>query len=207
MRKLLLPIVLVVVALIGGMLRPQSIGATFTPSMIKSIQQVTVTIPNGTLSATATITAIIPGNTLLVYQGQDSPEPAYLLCSAAIGSIQDATHIVATRPTACGNGASNWNGVVVEFLGNFVKSQGCGNISIANAATSGAATITSVNTAKTIVEQTGMNLNPGSSADVPTEYLSALTLSNATTISASRQSASNTNTVNESVGYCYLEAQ
>lgn len=178
---------------------------SYIPTPIKSIQQVAIAC--GGLSAVATISPVIVGASLLIYQGHQSQDAGGAL------NFDDFAYGLLTNPTTVtvakqGNGALGgqvvWNGMVVEFLQNFVKSQGSGTIAIPDGSASATVTIPSVNTGKTILVFTGQS----NANNVNTGRMNALcatvALTNGTTITAARLAAAVTLT-GLLVGYHYLE--
>lgn len=82
-----------------------------------------------------------------------------------------------------------------------IKSVQYGTVVIGAGATSATATISSVTTSKSVVVFLGFQ--ESSSAATPQTYLAYLTLTNATTVTATRQASGDTLTV----GFCVVEFQ
>lgn len=187
--------------------------ATYIPTPVQSVQAATATFAGATTTATATLGTTLKSaaNAVLIWDGLSSGANSGLYSPAAwvSGTITNTTTITATSQGAPRNG-DYYRGEVVEFLAFFVKSSGCGSISIANGSNSNTATITSVNTAKAIVALTGMTANSTVTLDgahsIEPNVQADVTLTNATTITANWKYDS-TNSVPQSrtVGYCYVE--
>lgn len=217
MRKLIWAIVALGLVGLGRWGTP--LEATFIPSPVKSIQQVSIAFA-GANTAAAVITAIVPGNSILMYQGHVSADnvSALVPCDAfMLGTITDATHITAisggTGATCAPTAAAKYNAVVVEYIPQFIKSQGCGTIAPADGASTGTATITAVVVAKTIVALTGfgqlaagapMTMGGLGGQNVATQLGWLLTLTNTTTITATGTTLSTPSGLRR-IGYCYLE--
>lgn len=182
----------------------QDVSATYVPTPIKSIQQVSIAV-SGTTN-TATISSIVTGSSLLVYQGHTSTDAGGALNfdDFGYGTITNATTITAAKQGSGASGAIIWRGVVVEYLQNFTRSQGCSTIAIADGSTSNTATIASVTTSKTVVAFTGASNANATNTALLTEILPVASLTNATTITAARNSTAAAGT-SLLAGYCYLE--
>jgi hypothetical protein len=170
--------------------------ATYTPTPIKSLQQVVIALASAT-SNTATLSpTVVAANSILIYQGHDSDEgTGFTHGNGWIkGALTNGTTVTATAGVAADG---SYNGAVVEFIPQFVKSSGCGTLT-----PSGTATITAVNVAKTLVSTTGYTntYNTSSSVGVNGAVI-RVTLTNATTITANAQG----NNGGLTIGYCYLE--
>jgi len=82
---------------------------------IKSIQTGTITIPNASLTATVTITAVTLGKAFLLNGGTVANAPAATLDNNMIGlTLTNSTTITATRINSSGAPLTNWT--VVEFF-------------------------------------------------------------------------------------------
>jgi len=167
----------------GGMVRLW--GAS---SGIKNVQYGTITVNGGT----ATITEVVVANSILFFLGND--------CGDASGAAYGFSSLVFTSPTVItfSTGANSNVGsfCVLEFVPGFIKSAGSGTVTMTGVG-SATVTIPSVNTSKTFVTYIGHGSNDGTS----TAQWGRLALTNSTTITASRQLASNTTNVR----YSYLE--
>lgn len=181
-------------------------GAVASGSAIKSIQYVSILIASGAGSATATITAVVTANSLLMCLGITTDGG-----NAAVGTwtvnavLTNTTTITATKGGGFTGSNTTWVGVVIEFNSSFVKSSGTGSISILDAGTSATATITAVVTSKCILASTGMTNASVGLAYSPSVYNYSLTLTNTTTITAAVNANSGGNTRTEAVGYSYVE--
>jgi hypothetical protein len=157
-------------------------------SGIKNIQYGTCSGNGGT----AAITAVVVENSILFSLGADCGD------NTAISSgFNSFTFTSSTLITFSCQGAGNVGSFcVLEFVPGFIKSAGSGGIAMASVG-SATVTIPSVNTSKTFVTYIGHTTNDGT----PTAMFGRLALTNSTTITASRQFASNTTAVR----YSYLE--
>lgn len=180
---------------------------SYIPTPIKSIQQVVISLTAG--SGTATLsTAVVPGASLLIFQGLVSNDNTAQLGfdDFATAVLTNSTTVTATRQGG-GTWALTWYGVVIEYLQTFVKSVGGGTIAIADGASSNTATITAVDPAKTLVVCTGWqnaNSNPSSAESKWVEVVGAVSLTNATTITGNRGGTALSGTSCQ-VGYRYIE--
>lgn len=171
----------------------------FQPGILNSSTQAgTITISSGS-SATGTISAVTPGQALVVanftYQGN----------AGSTGLISaNATLTNGTTITATINGSASQPTTiyytVVEFKAINIRSMNRGTITIATSATSNTAAITAVNINKAITNYTG-STSAGSTN--PATSSAAISLANATTPTATREASSGSLTL--TVGYEILE--
>jgi hypothetical protein len=174
--------------------------ATYTPSAIKSITPVTITIAAAAGTNTQTV-AVTAANSVLVFNGQIHSSSVGPDSAWVNGTITNGTTITANRLNF--NGSSTYNATLIEFLGSFVKSQQCNTIALADTVASNTATISAVTTSKTMLAYTGVTTNQGSGTSLTpnVSQFAKLVLTNSTTITADRSNAIDT----LNVGYCYLE--
>ena len=169
-------------AAMGGM-----VGLWGASSAVKNIQYGTITG-----SSTATISTVVVENSIILWGGNDTSDNS--------ATTSGFSSCVLTNSTTVSLAATAVNNVgafcVLEFLPGMVKSAGSGQISV-NGVNSATATITSVNTSKTILTFLGQTTNDGT----PSAQWCRLALTNSTTITASR--TFNSNLVN--IRYSYLE--
>lgn len=179
--------------------------AGYIPTPVKSVQQVSVSVAAAAITGSATITAVVTGNSLIVYQGifTDDSGNAFGCQDWMIGAFSSTTTITATKGSTCSTFNNNYKAVVIEFLGNFVKSSGNGVIAIADGSTSNTAPITSVNTAKMAVAYTGQKNNTAALTTAREDFVT-VSWTNATTITAAR-GATSSNLNNLNAGYNYVE--
>lgn len=88
-----------------------------------------------------------------------------------------------------------------SLLASVVKSIQYGSVSIAGSASSGTATVTSVNTAKAVLLHLGVKGPAGGSPSIQ-DAQAALTLTDATTVTAQRQTSFTSGLV---VNFCLVE--
>lgn len=158
--------------------------------LVRSIQTGTITI-TGT-SASATITAVNTAHSVLINLGSNAPgsDTSFGHDTYGVGmTLASATSVSA----GCGAASANdptCRFAVIEFWPNtpitaarLIRSIQYGSIN--SSSTSANATVTSVNTAKSILLHLGTisNATPSEGADT---YMTALTLSNATTVNVSK---------------------
>ena len=176
-----------------GMMNP-----AFGGSIISSIQQVKVTIAAASTSGTATITSVDTTRTAIFFQGcgtseLTSPAKCYSRCT-----LTNATTVTVTRNTQANTGTVTLQCLVVEFAASAITRVQYGTITM-TAATSNTATITSVDTSKSVCLYLGWTTTMTTTSAL--ECSPTLVLTNATTVTASRGSATN----NTTASYCVLE--
>jgi len=169
-------------------------------SYINSIQTFAVTIGASGTSNTATITSVNTSNAVIFFGGFSSAETSTTYESfAARAELTNATTVTAYRDTSTSNTITVY-GTVVEFTSAAIASVQAGTITIATSATSGTATISSVSTSNSAVFYLGFTCHGviNSSANC----CPAIALTNATTVTASRNTSSSGESV--TVGYCVV---
>src|SRR5581483_6763763 len=131
--------------------------ATYFPTPVKSVQQVSITIGTSSATGTATVTSVTPAASLLVFQGTTTADTnPYYGINTAYGTITNATTVTATRGFAFTLATTVYNAVLVEFLPQFVKSQKCGTRGLGARATAATGpTASAVVPTKTVVANTG----------------------------------------------------
>jgi hypothetical protein len=173
------------------------LGATYIPTPIKSITAISIT-PGGVGSATQAVsvtkTASILYNAGMQGSGNDESN-----------AFQYAVITSDSVVTATSNGNTTaWKGQLIEFVQQFVKSEGCGTATIAATTNTGTASFSpNVTTGKTLLSVTGYftAFVVGSAARVA-ESSATFTASTITfTRAANLGSAGDAQTV----GYCYVE--
>ena len=151
-------------------------------SLIKSVQAGTIVI-SGAASATATITAVVPANAIVLYLGASHTSGAETGGHRTMVrvALTNATTVTGTVGAASSNTVLSY--VVVEFWPGVIKSIQAGTISLATTTVSATATITAVTTAKSALFPVGWsnNLDP-----FLAESICRVALTNATTVTATK---------------------
>jgi len=155
---------------------------------IKSIQQVSITIGASVLTNTATITEVVPANTIIIFLGS--------YCQSVLGSVgtirtdlTNATTVTAYRNANDTIRTSTVNIMVVEFSSGALKSKQTGVLAVTSPATSNTATVTAVVISKSLLLYTGHTSSD--TADNSFNYTNpSISLTNTTTITADRGSTS-----------------
>lgn len=165
-------------------------------SLIKSIQRGTITIANATASNTATITAVDPNNAIVHGLGNtvnEAPNSSFVRVT-----LTNSTTVTATRSGTVSANTVNYE--VIEYWPGLIKSVQRGTITL-NSVTSATATITAVDTTKTMVEHLGAS-NTDASGGNGQLWLTTLVLTNATTVTAAVNTAAANSPI---VGYQVIE--
>lgn len=177
------------------------VGQLTQRSLIKSIQRGTITIAGGSLTNTATITAVVPGNTRLRYLGNNSTNTGGGGSGAAPCLVRidltNATTITATRLDTTDPAIVSYE--VIEYWPGVLRSVQRGTV-VATAAASGTATLATTlqSTAKATLDVLGWNANTAFSAD---NFLGYVDLTNTTTVTITRIGTNN----NLTAGYQVCE--
>ncbi len=156
----------------GGM-----VGLWGASSLIKSIQYGT-TVATVAGTATATITAVDTANSVIQFLGSSSNSALNGGHWAGYCKLTNATTVTTTYQAVTDTRTLSF--CVIEYLPGVIKSKQSVTISCLFVA-SNTATITSVNTAKTMISNGGISMYLGA-MDEP----SRLTLTNATTVTMNR---------------------
>jgi|ERR1700742_4322837 len=161
-------------------------------SIIQSIQEIEITIPISSSSATATISSVNTANTIILYNGirggDTDVSPATNFISLA---ITNSTTITATTFQNNTSFSRTICATVIEFVSTAVVSVQTGTIAVTG--TSGTATISTVNTARSAVIFGGEI--DSQTAQQYGRVVGSLTLTNNTTVMCTREAASGTLTV------------
>lgn len=165
--------------------------------MIKRVQQVSISLSTAQTSNTATITSVNTAYAVCFYNGHTVSGTATNPSEQAVRvDLTNATTVTATRNSASASNSSEVRATVIEFSANLVQSVQQGTIVI-SAVTSNTATITSVDTTRSVVifqgflgNTTGTTLGRASCS---------LVLTNATTVTATKGNATNSATVGYTV--------
>jgi hypothetical protein len=166
------------------------------PGFVMAVQRGTVTITSGNVSGTATITSVVTANTRFRFLGcNDSGVDAQpsLLAKVALTNATTVTATVNTAPT---------NNLVVgfevtEYYPGILKSVQRGTITVTGGTGTNTASITTVVTQKSELAWLGATV-ASTARDIPW-----LTLTNATTVTATNVSGSSTAIVGYEVAEWY----
>lgn len=157
---------------------------------IKSIQRGTITVGAGNLTATATITTVVPANTRLVWIGNSSTEDGTTsVPSAGLRvDLTNSTTVTATRLATTGSTIVSFE--VVEYVTGMVRSVQRGTISVTNGNLSGTATFatTLTNVDRATLDVLGWNHN---TALFLTQMLARIAITNTTTLTMTRAGSAN----------------
>jgi hypothetical protein len=175
------------------------VGLWGASSLIKSIQYLTSSINGGTVNVT--ISSVDTASSVAIPMGLISTYAT----AANFGvttyrlAISSATNVVVSR--------QNWSGetakfAVIEFMPGVIKSVQTGSCSMVGNVASATATVTAVNTNKALLMLTGW-ANNGDDGRTGNFFASHLTLTNSTTVTATRNSADTT--YYPIVGFALLE--
>lgn len=181
------------------MASPPASGGSST--YIASIQNIDITIPTGSTSATATITSVTTSRTALFFHGftTTNTSTTYREIFPRV-ELTNSTTITAFRDTSSATNTVTVRAQVVEFTTSAVSSVQHGTVTIAASTTSGTATISSVTTSRAAVFLLGNTVSTTTSA--AGTALAAVDLTSATVVTATRASSS---TAVLTVGYCVVE--
>lgn len=172
-----------------------------TPAYLRSVQQVSITIPAGSTSATATISAVDTAKTAVLFQGVNSNNAgAAPAKSLARIELTDATTVTAYRNTSDASITATVQAVIFEGTSALIKSVQHGTITVNAAGTSNTATVNSVATGKAALVWLGQTTTETSDF-APENFCPRITLTNSTTVTANR--AGNGSAV--TVGFCLIE--
>lgn len=183
----------------GGM--AGMVGLWGTNSLIRSVQSGVISLASGSSSNTATIAAVNIANTVVFHGGQNAPSGAgdqynmmarvELTNSTTVTAAQSSSYATATKDVAY---------TVIEFAPGVLKSVQSGTITVTGASTSNTATITSVDTNKSVVLNNGFSTTyNGIITDASLN--GSMRLTNATTVTFAQPTGSTTRVG----GYLVLE--
>lgn len=166
------------------------------------IQQVSITIASGSLTGTATITAVGSG-AFIVFQGFTGTETTTQLDDDyARIELTNSTTVTATRGVTGSSQTVTINAVIIDGnTTNLIKSVQSGTITVASASASNTATISAVTNTNTAVFYLGVTANASDISLTNTEFVLSLS---GTTLTATRQSGAALQVI---VGYCVVEFQ
>lgn len=173
-------------------------GAT---SYISSVQPFEITIGGGDTTDTVTISSVTTSRSVIFWGGvnTDNISSTQREINARV-ELTNATTVTASRDTSDASYSVTVWGTVVEFTSDMVDSVQTGTINISSG-TSATATVSSVDTSRSAVFYLGFTSDGAtSSADNVTP---ALTLTNATTVTATR--GETTSLFTPTVGYALVQ--
>ncbi len=161
----------------------------FSSPILASLQQVSITIAAGATSNTATITAVASGKAYCHWQGVTSQITTFNGATCMVDvTLTNTTTVTATRNTSDASNSITVNCTVVEFASAAIQNIQQGTITM-TAAASNTATITAVVTANSIVHYNGATCT-----DTTASFsinMNKLVLTNTTTVTATRVTATN----------------
>lgn len=164
---------------------------------VVSIQQFSINIPGGQLTKTATINSLTTNNAIIIYNGILTTDTAPASGNGYL-TLTNSTTVTATRNTS--SNACTIYGTVVEFSASAINvAVQYGTCVIAGSATSGTATINSVDTTMAGFFFLGYLTPLGSFG---TGSWSNIELTNSTTVTASRSFGSASGVT---LGFCVVE--
>lgn len=158
-------------------LNPASVGPI---AYLQSVQYGSITLGNGVASNTATITSVNTSLAYVVFLGQTWDTSTTNNKEWASVVLTNGTTVTAQRG-ASGTNSVTVNFMVIEGTSSLIDTVQAGTVSI-SASTSGTATITSVDLTRSMIIYSGSNLS--STGTVPTAASAGITLTNATTVTA-----------------------
>lgn len=171
---------------------------TFAAAAIQSIQQYASTSTANTTGDTVTITAVTTANSMIAYGGIKNAAADDYKRTMFWDTLTNTTTVTFTRAAASAS-SRTYYGTVIEFKTGVLKTVNRGSI-VVSAVTSATATITAVTTAKTASFYLGQLSTNGSDGNEDREW-ARIDLTNTTTVTATKQTASNSVTV----GYEVIE--
>lgn len=156
------------------------------------------TISVTTTTNTATITAVTAGQAMVIWGGTTSNDTTNAGYGASLVlSLTNGTTVTATaNGTVTGSTTSIAHYTIIEFKAAAIKSVNRGTITIAVSATTGTASITAVNTAYAIPNFTGFSSESGAANANDAIGFTDMTLTNSTTVTATRNTSSGSFTNN-----------
>jgi hypothetical protein len=174
---------------------PATLGVDPGGTYITSVQNVEINV-NGTTSNTATINSVNTANAVLFWQGETSAATSTQTDALARVTLTNSTTVTANVDSSANSVTVKCT--VVEFApGSLVSAVQYGTITISSGNTSNTATISSVTTSQAVVLFLGITTD---GTTIPEGY-SSVTLTNGTTVTANR----NSNTNSSTIGYVVCE--
>jgi hypothetical protein len=162
------------------------------------IQQVSITIANGSATGTATITAVGSG-AHIIYQGETTTDSTTAVSSLARIELTSSTTVTATRNTASTD-TITINAVIIDGdTTNLIKTVQSGTITIASGSTSATASISAVTNNNTATAWLGESSTTAANINRQCTNISL----SVTTVTASRGVSTGAVTA----GFCAIEYQ
>ncbi len=158
--------------------------------VVRSIQSGSILL-SGVTSNTASVTAVVPENCILLYGGSQYGTVDTLSSGFCVRlTLTNSTTITATRQSSSNVAAVSY--VLIELVPGVIRSTQSGTVAL-NSVTSNTATVTAVVTAKSSLFYLGTSTDDTSGAGATFDVEIALT--NSTTITATRASNSGSTVV------------
>lgn len=169
-------------------------------SYVNSVQYVSITIPGGSNSATATISAVGSGAFLILNGHSTTDNVVTTLTRPAIRvTLTNSTTVTANRQSADATITTTVNVAVIDATANLVESVQFGTVAVNNA-TSNTATISSVDLSRSAVFYLGQSSTSTSAAN---RVFGAVELTNATTVTGVLGATASTTTC--TLSYCVVQ--
>lgn len=157
-------------------------------SIIKSVQQVAITIAAGATSGTATIASVVTGNSCVEHNGSLNPlANAFSYSILSDVTLTNSTTVTATIGVSDAVNAQVVYATVTEYAAGVLKTNQSGTINLATVL-SNTATIASVATANAVVVYQGATTTTPTSIDAVEV---SVVLTNATTVTAAGNGSNN----------------
>lgn len=167
----------------------------FTPSLVRSIQRGTIAITNSA-TGTATITAVVPGNSVVRFLGANATSDQGDLGYARI-TLTDATTVTASRFSTVAE-VTTVGFEVTEFWPGVIRSVQRGIVTQTGGPSTTTLATAIASMTKTTVDHTGYRINTAS--PLPIANLTYLTLISTTQIQSNSQT-----TNSQETGYQVVE--
>lgn len=149
---------------------------------VNSVQHVSITIPTGSTSATATISSV-GSYAFILFGGALTSNPSNPHLSAVRVELTNATTVTAYRNSSSATYSVSMKCCVVDATSSLMASVQLGTVTIANSNTSGTATVSSTNSSYTVLHLMGFTSSQTSLAYPSLEPFLSLS---GTTLTASR---------------------
>jgi hypothetical protein len=175
------------------------IAAAGGSSYVNSVQHVSITIPTGAASATATISPV-GSLAFIMFGGFRTTTATATNVGFARVELTNATTVTAYRQSSSGSDTVNVWCDVVDATSNLVASVQAGSVTMASGVVSDTATIAATNASHTVIHQLGLTSTQASLNLTALETVISLS---GTTVTAERQTSSGALTV----GYVVIEFQ
>gem|GEM_PF-6850187 len=169
-------------------------------SYVNSVQYVTITIPTGAASNTATISTV-GSRAFVLFLGFQATAALNPSISYARVELTNSTTVTAYRNASSASETVTVQCVVVDATANLVSSVQSGTVTIAGGGVSGTASISSTNASYTVLHYLGLT-NASTSTQNISQIEAVLSVSG-TTVTATRLAAGSA----ETVGFIVIEFQ